>query len=308
MDRAGWAENNQEYERGKIVIKITICIPTRGNLTHLQEALSSLERISTSGLELFVLDNSPSQSLNNSSLNWNNKSFAPQIVKSGGTLSMAQNWNRSFELGTGEWIHILHDDDWVEPLIYSSFLSDVGSSASFGLWCGATQQIIEPDPSMNSTVTPTRCYTDTASSSSSMIFDFVSCRCVSVILNRAASTAVGLFDTSFEHLIDIDLFGKVACLHNAQFSNTIVGNYRGHSSNATGYNHSTRRHLILDDGRLLRDCRKMLTNYRKLAIETPSLRRYIRNTLRDSAKYYLRYGSYSNLKDYAALASTYFIR
>ena len=104
------------------IIKISVTIPTYNpNPVYIKEAIES---VLTSGfdplsMELLVVDNC-SEKVNVSKIC--NSYSAVKYIKNDKNLGMIGNWNRCIELAKGEFIHILHDDDWIKDSFYTTLI------------------------------------------------------------------------------------------------------------------------------------------------------------------------------------------
>lgn len=102
-------------------IQATIAIPTYRRSDLLRRALeSALAQTAGKGSEVLVVEN-PAEGLRP-----DERSAAERLctefrcqrlryVRNESNLGMVGNWNRCLELARGEWLVILHDDDWLSP-------------------------------------------------------------------------------------------------------------------------------------------------------------------------------------------------
>jgi glycosyltransferase len=98
---------------------VTIAIPTYKRAVLLKEAIdSAINQIGYEFYDVIVVDNDPERGCETEKLlqSYNNKRIS--YYKNSENIGMAGNWNRLFELATGDYVVMLHDDD----LILSSFL------------------------------------------------------------------------------------------------------------------------------------------------------------------------------------------
>lgn len=101
--------------------KITIAIPTYNRPHLLKEAIdSAINQLDFEEYDIIVLDNNPERDCETETLL---KSYSnPKIsyFKNSQNIGMVGNWNRCFEISSGKWVVLLHDDDLLLP----SFLCD----------------------------------------------------------------------------------------------------------------------------------------------------------------------------------------
>jgi glycosyltransferase involved in cell wall biosynthesis len=107
---------------------ITIAIPTFKRNDLLLEAISSaLKQIGEISYEIIILDNDISIENETKTLDLI-KSFKSEIIyyyKHDINIGMIGNWNRSFELSRGEFLTILHDDDWLNENYILNAISEI---------------------------------------------------------------------------------------------------------------------------------------------------------------------------------------
>lgn len=90
---------------------ISVCIPAYKNVRYLQRLLQSIEQQSFKDFEIVVTDDSDDCSVHNH-LAESNYSFAINYMKNEPALGMVANWNFCISCAKGEWIKLMHDDDW----------------------------------------------------------------------------------------------------------------------------------------------------------------------------------------------------
>lgn len=101
------------------VPKVTIAIPTFKRASLLKETIfSAINQRNYESYDILVVDNDPTPGCETELLmkTFNNRRIS--YFKNSQNIGMAGNWNRLFELATGDYVVMLHDDD----LILSSFL------------------------------------------------------------------------------------------------------------------------------------------------------------------------------------------
>jgi len=112
------------------MVKVSICIPVYKDLIGLQRLLNSIKKQDFDDFELIITDDTPDESIEN----FVTGTFGKQIVLDSGVgclikyyhneipLGAAGNWNYSIGLAEGEYIKIMHQDD---------FFTDSDSLSSF---------------------------------------------------------------------------------------------------------------------------------------------------------------------------------
>jgi len=104
-------------------IDLSIAIPTFNRSTFILQAIrSAIDSIAKTNLrwEIILLDNG---SKNADLINLLKSFESAQIAfkPAGQTVNTIDNWNRSIIEARGAWIHLLHDDDYVDEMLYPKF-------------------------------------------------------------------------------------------------------------------------------------------------------------------------------------------
>jgi Glycosyltransferases involved in cell wall biogenesis len=89
---------------------ISICIPAYKNIEYLHRLLRSITIQTFKDFEIIITDDSPDEELRL----WieNYEELVISYYKNEPALGMPGNWNAALEKANGEWIKIMHDDDW----------------------------------------------------------------------------------------------------------------------------------------------------------------------------------------------------
>lgn len=90
---------------------ISICIPAYKRVEFLQRLFESIQRQEFRDYEIVVTDDSPDDQVR--SFCEAQQQFANlRYHRNETTLGTPENWNRAIALAKGEWIKLMHDDDW----------------------------------------------------------------------------------------------------------------------------------------------------------------------------------------------------
>jgi glycosyltransferase involved in cell wall biosynthesis len=90
--------------------KISICIPAYKRPENLRRLLTSIAEQTFRDFEIIITDDSPDDSVKEIV-----SQFSEQPIyyfKNEHSLGTPANWNRAISLAKGEWIKLMHDDDW----------------------------------------------------------------------------------------------------------------------------------------------------------------------------------------------------
>lgn len=263
-----------------------VCIPTIGRSSFLGDTLNSVAKAWQPGLDLLVLDNSVEQSL--SSDIFHTYGLHGTIYKTGQQISGTSNWNLSFTVGESEWVHILHDDDWVEPEFYKAALSDIALHPNAGVWMCATHQVCDFDPMLDYVCSMPTLFTRDLPFISEQLFTNSANRCVSTVIQRDAARQLGGFDGTMGFWFDLELFWSLAISRGAVFNSQVLGNYRFYAMSGTGFDPLRRKQRGLEDGSILGDLRLFLNKHRLTVPGLTSVRGYSRRLLIGAFRYHAR--------------------
>ena len=90
---------------------ISICIPAYKNKAMLKRLLDSIETQSFRDFEVIVSDDSPDDELEKLVNTYSDK-FSLAYYKNQTALGSPANWNQAIKPAKGEWIKLMHHDDW----------------------------------------------------------------------------------------------------------------------------------------------------------------------------------------------------
>ena len=90
---------------------ISICIPAYKRITDLEKLLDSIGRQTFTDFEVIITDDSPEDTVKNFCDNYPNK-FRLVYYKNSVALGTPENWNEGIRKATGEWVKLIHDDDY----------------------------------------------------------------------------------------------------------------------------------------------------------------------------------------------------
>src|SRR3954454_16826256 len=90
---------------------VSVCIPAYKRIEFLQRLLDSLVTQSFKAFEVVVTDDSNDQSVQQLLQQYEQKLFI-DYYKNVKPLGTPENWNASVRRAKGQWIKLMHDDDW----------------------------------------------------------------------------------------------------------------------------------------------------------------------------------------------------
>lgn len=92
---------------------ISICVPTYNRAKYLDVLFDSIERQTYRDFEVVVTDNTRDDSVFKIIDKYKEK-FPIKYSQNDTILEMGDNWNQGIKKAGGEWVKIMHDDDWFE--------------------------------------------------------------------------------------------------------------------------------------------------------------------------------------------------
>lgn len=92
--------------------KITICITTYNRVSYLERLLKSISDQTFTDYDIMITDNSETTIVKDFVATYKDK-LPITYHKNVPAVGMAENWNICMGLAKGEWIKLIHDDDWL---------------------------------------------------------------------------------------------------------------------------------------------------------------------------------------------------
>lgn len=90
---------------------ISICIPAYKRIVDLEKLLNSIGEQTFKNFEVIVTDDSPDDTVKNFCLNYPCQ-FKLVYYRNSTPLGTPENWNEGIRRSTGEWVKLMHDDDY----------------------------------------------------------------------------------------------------------------------------------------------------------------------------------------------------
>ena len=91
---------------------VSICIPAYKNTSFLKRLLESVLTQSYPNIEVIISDDSPDDSVKKLAQSYQDK-LTISYFKNIPSLGTPANWNYSMKQGKGDYIKLIHDDDWL---------------------------------------------------------------------------------------------------------------------------------------------------------------------------------------------------
>lgn len=112
---------------------ISICIPAFGRGIYLKRLLDSIDLQSFRDFEVVITDDSPDMEVQALTEQHNLKPFI-RYFKNQKTLGSPENWNEAIRRSRGDWIKIIHDDDWLNGSASLQHFADAIKNVKTGFY------------------------------------------------------------------------------------------------------------------------------------------------------------------------------
>ncbi|HEU0063961.1 MAG TPA: glycosyltransferase family 2 protein, partial [Flavisolibacter sp.] len=122
---------------------ISICIPAYKRTFYLKRLLDSIIVQTYKNFEVIITDDSNDDSVEQLVKQYSNEAEI-KYVKNNIALGSPENWNEAIRIATGNWIKIMHDDDWfADKEALSSFCHAIESYPDCSFVFSGYQNIYE---------------------------------------------------------------------------------------------------------------------------------------------------------------------
>jgi glycosyltransferase involved in cell wall biosynthesis len=130
---------------------ISICIPAYKRLDFLKRLLNSISIQNFRPFEVIITDDSPDDII--ASYVRNEKfSFPVRYYKNSSPKGTPLNWMEGIQYAKGEWIKIIHDDDWLTDANSLQYFADAASENTDCVFCGYHAYFENTRKSINKTI------------------------------------------------------------------------------------------------------------------------------------------------------------
>ncbi len=258
---------------------IACIIPVVRPNRYLREALDSVEAQSVQPAEVSLFLNGISSAQLSECLPDGTPPYA-SVRTSAPQLPIGASWNQCAEFASSDWVHILHDDDYLFPPAYETLVSHLSKQAQKsddsqeGILFARAEELYE----VTGEKKPTPAFPPAASGIELLIealFRGVASRCVSTLFRKAAWQKVGGFDETLKQLVDLDFFYRLSVATSALTIDKVIGCYRIHNASTTGFS-GRGRNPSVEKGHLASDIKIMAKTYAEQNILHPTILRWMR--------------------------------
>jgi hypothetical protein len=214
-------------------------------------------------------------------------------------LGLADCWNTCIERSRGEWVHILHQDDWLLPGFYTGL--EALNKAAQGLNAAFTRYLHADTDGHWTSISPLVMkspgeYTNFPVWTAT----WVPTQCVAVVVRRSTYERLGGYRKDIPYVLDWEMWCRIGAAGRWGYVPQAAAVYREHDgSESTRLRKAGRVHAdILESGQIARSHFP-----RELQMQTaPGFRNeFVSNILRDAIALYVE----GNLKDAGRLLATF---
>ena len=167
---------------------------------------------------------------------------------------LARIWNRCIERARGEWVHILHQDDFVLPGFYVAMQKGTDDSRVGALFCRHAE--INPEGHWLRISHLHRESAGLPDAWHERITVHQLIQCPAIVVRRAVYEHVGGFRPELHYTLDWEMWQRIAAQYSFWFEPSILACYRVHPASAT-----SKLRLDARDVREIRSVIKMTMSY-----------------------------------------------
>ena len=144
-------------------------------------------------------------------------------------------WNSAIERASGEWVHLLHQDDLVLPGAYSILRAAVEGRPQLGA-AYVQHYLIDDNGEKRALICRNKAtHAGIVENWLEMVFEQLSFQTPAIVVKRDAFEVLGGFLTDFRYALDWDMWKRIAAAYPVWYDPRPLAAYRRHS-NATSIN------------------------------------------------------------------------
>jgi len=184
---------------------ISICIPAYKRISFLKRLLDSIELQTHRRFEVVVTDDSPDNEVSDLCQS-HALSAAIRYYKNEKKLGTPENWNESIRKAGGDWIKLMHDDDWfLDPEALHVFATAVVQNpAGYFFFSGYTNVLLDKDKARGTKVLLTGNWQKRIGQDPKTLLSSNRIGPPSVVLHK---NMPGIFyDSALKWLVDVDFY------------------------------------------------------------------------------------------------------
>ena len=219
-----------EPEIGSTVPKVSVCIPAYKS-RHLRHTINSVLAQTFDDFELLVVDDAPSNDIAEIIAGYSD--WRLRYYRNERNLGLVGNWNRCLSLAQGEYIAVLHDDDFWSPHLLEREVAALDTHANVGLVYSACY-LVEARGKIQKVHAPWPW--DCILASRSEFLHLLTGNYIyppTVIIRRCCYEAVGGFNEGLVHQADWELFLRLSLRYDFAYIAEPLAFYRLHAQSVS---------------------------------------------------------------------------
>lgn len=216
--------------QGVVRPRISVMIPTYNNLQFLAQALESVlrENIGPEQMQIEVVDDC-SATTDAESITYAIGKGRVAFYRQPENMGLARNFNSCIARARGEWVHILHNDDYVSEGFYKEAINiiDQQNPSAIAFRCflvDSNNDIVLVTDNYSTPDGPARVRT--------AFLTGTPVQCSGVLVRRSVYESIGGFRPAFSFLVDVDMWSRVFCSSETVFSPKCLACFRLHPGSA----------------------------------------------------------------------------
>jgi glycosyltransferase involved in cell wall biosynthesis len=209
-------------------------IPVRNRTDYLAQAVASVlaQDPGPAEMEIWLVDNSTSTIVFTALLPAAAQERV-RLFRQPTPVGMAENWNTCVSLSCGHLVHLLHDDDWVQPGFYARLAKMALARPNAGLFC-CRAETVDAQGARKGDTPFWPGWGEPSHDAATMLNSFGNpLRCPAVVVRRDAYAAVGGFRPEITFYTDWEMWLRVTHAAGAWMADAVLASYREHGENIT---------------------------------------------------------------------------
>jgi glycosyltransferase involved in cell wall biosynthesis len=206
---------------------VSICIPTYNRASLLEKAVASALSQTMHDYEILVVDNNSEDDTEEKMKLLVGVRF--RYVKNHHNIGMIQNWNRCIDLAHGEYICILHSDDYIEPQLLEMEITLLENDSRIGMVYSG-HYIDHELTRRRKTVIPHRQsgVFDGKTQFNSLISRGNYIAFSGIVVRKSCYRDVGLFNAALPYSSDLEMWLRICLKYSVGYLNMPLVTYRFH--------------------------------------------------------------------------------
>lgn len=220
----------------------SVAIPVCGRTAYIHQALGSVlaQDPGQDEMQIWIVDNSSPHVAWETILTAEERARV-RIHSQPHQVSAAENWSTCVKLAEGDFVHILHDDDWVLPGFYKRIeaLADANPTAALL----ATRSFFTNERGHYTAITPLLPAFESTCRDTTVFLVECPLQCPGIVVRREAYDLQRLFSSDYQYGIDVEMWLRLISTHGGVVAPEPYACWRVHHTTITGKVGATARVL-----------------------------------------------------------------